>query len=355
MSAMPHIGLLPMLEAAHALRLAGALPSPKGISMHRLTAAGGMRPWLRLTLGEDGARTLEDGLKGGWCLGALLGDNVGRRLEPSVTFDPAEMWALLLVDTLCEEATTTRWSAWIRIKDHLPRSESERLLPEFIEHEMDSGWRSRHVLDILEPTLDHIAAQFGMAPRKEASGLSMWHERAADGTVCEMAPREYYLHGHGVKNPERALVRLDDGSGIWLHENDRPCWPGRFVSRIGTRLRLTWRGATAGHGGCLARVQDLDLINALARMDERIKAEAETNRIIAEHNALRAIDSTGRIIEAGQRVELLTECLEAPRLAVGEVIEICGDMAVVDFRRRGARRVPCYGHAVAVLEDALAG
>lgn len=346
----PRLTLIAMLEAAHALHLANALPTPPDVQLSRLVQANGMRPWLRIALGDAAASALEASGRGGWHVCALLGHENGPRREPLVDADPTEVMAIILVDAFCEEYASPCRSLWFCLRNRMPMAAAAAMLPEFVEREWDADWRAQPSSAVFEASLDTIAARFALSPKKRPADLSIWHERVVDGVAKRRTPREYYANSPGaMKEPEGMVVALSDGIEVWVHERDPILWPGRHGPELGTRLRLTWLGATSGHGGYLARVHDL----ATIEMSERIRAElawrADLDAILARHAELRAVDGHGRDIAEHQTVELLTDCLEARKGTTGRVVEIAGDMAIVNFGHRGARKVPCYGHALAVL------
>lgn len=345
----PRLSLLAMLEAAHALRLAGALPAPSGIHVDNLVREGGMRPWLRLALGDEAARAMEAAGTGGWHIGAMLGTERLIPRLPIVEFDPAEASAISAVDALCGEANGPRWSLWFSIRNRIPTAEAEDLLPLFAASAWDGDERSLPASDLLEASLDGIAARFGLSPRKEAADLSTWREREVNGVAERSTSREYYRNSPGtVMTPEGMVVRLDDGSEVWLHEGNPLLWIGRWGPELRQRLRLTWRGATSGHGGYLARVQDLAAIELSQQIRADLAQVEEIEAILARRASMRAIDSEGQELLKNQEVDLLTDCLEASKGSRGRVLEIVGDMAIVNFGRAGARRVPCLGHALIV-------
>jgi hypothetical protein len=334
------VTLLGMLEAAHALRLAGALPAPPGISVDRLTRAGGMRPWLRLAVGEATAAWLAGQQRADWWLGALIGDanlqfGTGHAVDGCLlAYDPDEKYAMLAVDALCSDAASPLWSGWFGVRGRMPLAEAELMTP--LLAGTDAGPdRSLPLLGVMEELLDGIAARFGLTPRKEGADLSAWTERTVIGTAREHAPAEYYAHGGGVKLHEQRRIALDDGGEVWLSAGDGLLWPGRFGPEYGDRLELVYHGVTPWHPGYLARVRTVNLeLDALSRF-VRTLDEAK--------------DDEGRVISEGDDVHINCDCLETRQGTRGRVLEVLGDMAIVDFGHRGARKVPCYGHALSLV------
>ncbi len=321
-AALPRLSLLAMLEAAHALRLSGALPALPGIAMHRLAEAGGMRPWIRLALGEDAALALERDGRGGWCLDALLGEPMGCRQRPVVSADPVEVSALIVVDALCAEAGSPRWSVWHGIRSRIPFPAAERLVPALYGQARDGEARPDPTGTGLEAVLDRIAALHGLKPRKAPADLSSWREREAVGTVVGVTPRAYYATPPGaVMQHEGADILLEDGRTASIHAGDPLCWPGVLI--LGQRVHLTWRGATAGHPGYLARGR------LLTFSEESLASFRASQREVEDppfHDLL-SLDRDGRALGIGLPVTLLYGCLEAGEGDHGRVVETCGTMA----------------------------
>lgn len=342
---LPRLTLLAVLEAAHALRLAGALPAPPGLNEHRMRRAAAMHPWIRLALGDEAALAMERSGHGGWWMGALLGTGNSGGGTPRVDFDPADTHALMAVDALCSDANGPRWSAWFGIRNRIPDALAREMFPSLDEGDLDGVLRSAPLLDSLEGLLDEVAARFGLSPRKAPADLSAWGERVVDGVAGRRSFREYYPGG-ALKHHETVPVALADGGEVVLSEHDPVLWPGRYGPDLGTRLRLTWKGATAGHRGYLARVEMVEHIELREAVRRDLERAAAREAFLAAE-ARGALDANGRRLAEGDRVELVTDCLEASRGTGGRVVEILADMAMVDFGRRGARMVPCYGHALA--------
>jgi hypothetical protein len=344
------VTLLGMLEAAHALRLADALPRPRGISTERLRQAGGMRPWLRLALGEETAAWLAGQNRAGWWLGALIGDSnlqfgTGHAKDGCLlAYDPAEKYAMMAVDALCSDAGSPRWSSWFSVRGRMPRAEAELMTP-LLAASDDGPERSLPLLDVMEELLDGIAARFGLNPRKEAADLSAWTERTVSGTARNSKPAEYYAHGGGVKLHEQRRIALDDGGEVWLYAGDHLLWPGRFGPNYGDRLELVYHGVTPWHPGYLGYVRKVDVeLEAFSRFI-RTMDEAKSEPAVVD----RATDDEGRVISEGDDVHINCDCLETRQGTRGRVLEILSDMAIVDFGHRGARKVPCYGHALSLV------
>ncbi len=118
--------------------------------------------------------------------------------------------------------------------------------------------------------------------------------------------------------------------------------------KVGSRLRLSFAGSTSGHPGYLVHVEDYALIELMANVRDflcREEAAAAFEVRMANGNH----DAEGHRLGEGNRVQLVTSCLEAPKGAEGEVDELLGDIVVVDFGGT-IGLVPCYPDALRLTE-----
>lgn len=345
----PTLSLTAMLEAAFGLLEAGGLPAPPGISTRRLVDAGGMHPWLRIAFGREGADFLRAEGKSNWWLGALMGrENIVPDRPPSIMFSQGEADALLAVDTLCADALLGRASVWHSLKSRIGLAAARRLLPSW---EVDGeGEEPTPSYDALASAFHEIAAAHSLSPRRVPVDLGLWAERRVEGILSREGPRDplWFLDGMRSRSSECALVELVGGGTIWLNKGCRLTWPGEISP--GTRLLLTWKGAVDGHEGYLASVQDLDVQAELASirrwLDHRQDVTTPLGGRIQEPR-----DREGRRLGEGDHVELEDGCREAIRGETGRVTEVLGQMVMVNFGRRGARRVPCLGRSLKLLAE----
>jgi len=354
--AHPHLSLLAMLEAAHALRLADALPCPHGINLIRHIEAGGMRPWLRLALGQDTALSLEGVGLGGLSLEALISEPLGRRSRPAISYTAAEIPAMVMVDALCAGAGSSRWSVLASLRNKVPR---HMLQQAGLACDPEEGAvNSPPIARDMEAVLDRIAWMHSLQPRKAVADLSLWRERTTTPVVKALHSRiQSELSPGSVRVWDAIDLHLDDGSQASLHSGDPELWPETIA--VGDQLSMVFRGATDGHGGYLARVENLSRQAAKASLDSLRcfqEAQASCSPSDPPFESLQPLDAEGDLLAMGGLVTLMYDCQEARRGDQGRVVETCGSMVVVDFGRDSAQAVPCHGEAVrkAGATDAMA-
>ena len=204
--------------------------------------------------------------------------------------------------------------------------------------------------------LEAMAADLGIATPVPPADLSGWSRRGVDGRVTAIVPRDTAPNGF-VR--ELGYAEIDCSDGVVRHVHDARgtryggshLYPGDIGA--GTRLKLTFVGATTGHPGYLERVVDMDMADRMEEIGAYLARNREVDALVAEHEAKVAagcIDANGLRLVDGERVELARGCLEARTGAIGRVHELMGDIVMVDFGGK-VGMVPCYPAAVAALRE----
>lgn len=310
------------------MKLAGALPAPPGLSRFALHDAGAISPWLRRALGPEGAVAIERSGKANWHIGALLGVDRNHRDDPLINCPAEDVEAVRLVDTLCSEWGSPLWSAafCLRERNLEGAAGAAKVGLDAIRDAAAAG-------DRVDAS---VAATVALKAMAEALGvdlaavapadLGQWRDGEEDGEITDV--KDFY-RGHVSLCGVRVL--LDGGSTVsYDHAHSHDAHTGR-------RMRVTLVGRTDGHPGYARSVTRIETLEAL----ERLRRYVDPVPVTPDE----AVDADGTQLLAGDRVEILTDCLETSRGNRGTVIEILGDMAIVNFDGVEAP-VPCYGHAL---------
>ena len=365
---MHPITLESSVRAACALLAAGALPDLPGAHAHKLHDVGGMSPWLRLALGDVAARDLEAARVASHNIESMLGtvdrgDGTTRTRRGDAAIlasDPGETGCIRLVDSLCREAgcgSVYGFLAWQRPGD--ARAEAYLAPMEAAMLSSRTGGVGERTRGWIPLVLAAMAADLGIAFPVPAADLSVWSRRDVPARVTAIVPEDRADNGF-VREMAHAILECGDGVTRRIHDargtayGDAHLYPSGI--RAGSRLKLTFAGATSGHPGYLDRVTDMDMADTMAEIGERLARYARIEAIVAGHDAATiagCVDANGARLADGERVELLRGCLEAPAGAVGRVHELMGEIAMVDFGGK-VGKVPCYPAAVAALRPGAA-